>query len=176
MAIGKDMKAVVLASGSPRRKQLLALFGIPFDVVIPQVREDARQKKGVGKLAIELARIKAEWVASARQGEIIVAADTLVVLRGQAMGKPKDDTAAWAMLDALRGRDHQVISGLAVLDPSGRASTVQAVETHVWMRDYSDQEISDYIARANRSTRPGATPSRMRISIPLTRYRDAMPA
>jgi MAF protein len=155
MAIGKDMMVVVLASGSPRREELLKVLGVPFEVVVPQIREDARRDKGVRKLALELAQMKADSVASIRQGEVIVAADTLVVVSGQVMGKPGNETEAWAMLDALRGREHQVTTGLAVVDPSGRASAVQAVETQVWMRDYSDQEIADYIARGEPCDKAG---------------------
>ena len=141
------MKGIVLASGSPRRRELLGLLGLPFEVVVSRVKEDAAKDEDVRKTAMRLARMKAEAAAHVRQGEVIVASDTLVVLGDRVMGKPENAAEALAMLQALRGRKHQVTSGIVVHDPSGRSPAVHAVETQVWMRDYSDGEIADYMAR-----------------------------
>ncbi len=150
------MTSMVLASGSPRRKELLSLLGVPFKAVRPAVGEMALPKEKPSQQAVRLARMKAEAVASEEPAKIIVAADTLVVLSGQVMGKPADKTQAWAMLKALRGREHQVISGIAVVAPSRRAIAVRSTETRVWMRDYSDDEIADYIARGEPFDKAGA--------------------
>lgn len=150
------MTSFVLASGSPRRKELLSLLGVPFKVVSPAVGEMALPQEKPSQQAVRLARMKAEAVASEEPAKIIVAADTLVVLSGQVMGKPADETKAWAMLEALRGREHQVISGIAVVAPSSRAIAVRSIETRVWMRNYSDDEIADYIARGEPFDKAGA--------------------
>lgn len=141
------MRGIVLASGSPRRRELLGLLGLPFEVVVPQVKEDTAKYEDVKKTAMGLARMKAEVVAHVRQGEVIVASDTLVVLGDRVMGKPDNAAEALAVLHALRGRKHEVTSGIVVHDRPGRSPAVEAVETQVWMRDYSDREIADYIAR-----------------------------
>ncbi len=141
------MVALLLASRSPRRRELLYLLGIPFEVVSPRVQEHVVSGEDASEVALRLARMKAEAAARIEQGKIIVAADTVVVLRGRVMGKPAGAAAASAMLGALRGSEHQVISSLAVLDPAGQGITVQAVETRVWMRNYRAEEIADYIAR-----------------------------
>jgi MAF protein len=150
------MTSIVLASGSPRRKELLSLLGVPFKVVSPAVVEMALPHENPSQQAVRLARMKAEAVASEEPAKIIVAADTLVVLSGQVMGKPADESKAWAMLEALRGREHQVISGIGVVAPSSRVIAVRSTETRVWMRDYGDDEIADYIARGEPFDKAGA--------------------
>jgi len=163
------MTALLLASGSPRRRELLSLLGAPFEVVIPHVQEDAVGGGHARGTALRLARMKAEAVARMGRGKVIVGADTVVVLGGEVMGKPVDAVAASAMLGALRGREHQVISGLAVLDPASQATTVQAVETRVWMRSYRDEEIADYIARGEPFDKAGGYAIQDRVFHPVNR-------
>jgi septum formation protein len=141
------MTQLVLASGSPRRRELLNLLGVPFEVVFPTVYEIALGSERPSEQAVRLARVKADAVASQEPGKIIVAADTLVVLHGQVMGKPAREVEALAMLEGLRAREHQVITGVAILTPSSQRSAVRSVETRLWMRDYTDEEIALYIAR-----------------------------
>ena len=141
------MTTLLLASGSPRRRELLTLLGIPFEVAIPHVQEHAASGGDVKEIALQAARMKAEAVAKTEEEKVVVAADTVVVLGRKVLGKPPDAVAAWAMLDALRGEEHQVVSGLAILDPISHVVTLQAVETQVWMRDYRDEDMASYIAR-----------------------------
>ncbi len=141
------MATLVLASTSPRRQELISLLGIPFETVTPHVQEDVVSGQDAREVALRLARMKAEAVGAIEQGKTVVAADTVVVLGSQFMGKPADAAAASAMLRALRGREHEVISGLAVLDPARPTMGVEAVTTRVWMRHYRDEEIADYIRR-----------------------------
>ncbi len=141
------MTAIILASRSARRHELLSLLGIPFEVMAPEVQEDAVGGEGADDMALRLARLKAQAVATIEPTKVIVAADTVVLLGDRVMGKPTEAAAASAMLHALRERKHQVMSGLAIYDPSTRSVTDEAVETLVWMREYRDEEIAEYIAR-----------------------------
>ena len=153
---GKGKPKLLLASRSPRRKELLRLLGMPFQVVVPDIREDDRPDEDGAVQACALAARKALTVARQSPADLVIAADTLVVLENQAMGKPPDAGSAIAMLRALRGREHSVISGLAVVGPGNAEVAAQAVETTVWMREYRDEEIADYIARGEPFDKAGA--------------------
>ncbi len=163
------MVSLLLASTSPRRRELLSLLGISFEVVSPDVQEDAIIDGDAKDIALRLARMKAEAAGRTEQEKIIVAADTMVLLRGQVMGKPADAAAASAILAALRGRKHQVISGLAVADPHSQDMTLEAVETRVWMRYYRDEETADYIARGEPFDKAGAYAIQDQIFLPVAR-------
>ncbi len=163
------MVSLLLASTSPRRRELLSLLGIPFEVVSPDVQEDAVNDGKAEDIALCLARMKAEAAARTEQEKIIVAADTMVLLRGQVMGKPADAAAASAILAALRGRKHQVISGLAVADPDCQAITIEAVETRVWMRNYADEEIAGYIGRGEPFDKAGGYAIQDQRFLPVAR-------
>jgi MAF protein len=153
---GKDMTRLVLASGSPRRRELLRLLGLPFDVAEPPADEGELRGSDVSRQAALLAQSKALSVAAHNPADVIVAADTVVVLRGVVMGKPVDAASAREMLEALRGQEHLVISGLTVVHPCSSAPRVRAVKTRVWMRDYGDHEIEAYIARREPFDKAGA--------------------
>ncbi len=153
---GKDMTRLVLASGSPRRRELLRLLGLPFAITEPSVDEGEVRGSDASRQAAALAQSKALSVAAQHPGEVIVAADTLVVLQGVAMGKPADAASAREMLEALRGREHLAISGLAVIHPWSAPPSMQAVETRVWMREYEDGEIAAYVARREPLDKAGA--------------------
>jgi MAF protein len=100
--------------------------------------------------------MKALSVAKADQEEIIVAADTLVVLRDQVIGKPEDPASARDTLAALRGGEHRVITGLAVILPQSAKPILQAVETVVRMRQYGEEEIASYVGRGEPFDKAGA--------------------
>ena len=119
---------VILASASPRRRELMRLLGVPFEVLASAVEEDLPAESArPSSLAIRLAHAKAAAVARARPGSIVIGADTIVVLGKRLFGKPADDEDARAMLRALSGRSHRVITGLAVIDtrvrPGGCSSS-----------------------------------------------------
>ena len=143
------MVTLLLASRSLRRRELLSLLGIPFKVVTPHVQEDIVSGEDARDAALRLASMKAESVATIVQGKTIVAADTVVVLHAQVMGKPVDRAAASAMLGALRGREHQVISGLAVADPAKQSLTVRGITTRVRMRNYRDTAVGNGAMRSS---------------------------
>jgi MAF protein len=140
---------LVLASESPRRRELLSTLGLPFDIVPAGIDEDAnREKERPERLARRLARAKAAAVASSRPEAFVVGADTVVALRGRLLGKPRDATEAPEMLRALRGRSHRVVTAVAVVPP-GQQPLVDHVTTRVTMRRYTDEEIAASVKRGD---------------------------
>lgn len=137
---------LILASASPRRRELLALLGVEFAIVPADIDEWAPERHPrAERLARGLAREKALAVAANHSGTVVLAADTVVVQKGQLLAKPADAAEARAMLEHLRRRDHRVITGVAVA--RGRRARVAHAVTHVRMRDYANAEIDQYIAR-----------------------------
>ena len=147
---------LILASASPRRSALLAGLGLPFRVVPSGVPEVADPALPPEEMARQLARRKAGAVAAAQPGGLVIGADTLVVLEGTVLGKPVDAADAARMLRLLRGRWHQVISGVAVIDAATGRACVGAVTTQVLMGDYADSQIAAYVASGEPLDKAGA--------------------
>ncbi len=149
---------LILASRSPRRRELLAHLGVPFRVVVPEVEEDAEPASSgqPEELADALALAKAEAVARDEEEGIVIAADTIVVDGDTILGKPADGAAAAETLRRLRGKTHRVITGLAVVDVGSGRRAASHVVTAVRMRDYSDAEIAAYVARREPLDKAGA--------------------
>ncbi len=145
---------IVLASGSARRPELLAALGLPFEVAPTHVDESSavRDPRTLARL---LAERKARAGAATQDAETaVVAADTLVTLEGHIFGKPADAAEATATLLALRGRTHEVISGVAVA--SGGALASDVVVTRVTMRAYTSDEVAEYVASGDPLDKSGA--------------------
>jgi len=146
---------LLLASQSPRRRELLALLELPFEVQVAQVAEIPQAGEPPHGLVVRLSRDKARAV-DARPNTIAIACDTVVALDGELLGKPRDAAGATTMLARLRGRSHAVYSGITVLETaSGRALT-DVVEAQVLMRAYSDAEITAYVASGDPLDKAGA--------------------
>ena len=145
---------IVLASGSPRRRELLTRMGIRFDICTPDVDEHvAGQARDI---VATLAERKARAAAALRPEALILASDTLVSLDGVPLGKPEDEADARRMLKALSGREHEVFSGVCLLEaPTGRME-VQVVRTGVHFRPLSEEEIDAYIATGEPMDKAGA--------------------
>ena len=133
---------VILASQSPRRKELLGLFRIPFTVRVADVDETMDPDKPVYEEVARISQAKAEATPH-EPGDLVIAADTIVVCDGQRLGKPTDEQDAYRMLRLLSGRDHQVMTGMCVLH-NGKATTCTEV-TDIHFRELSDREIFAYI-------------------------------
>ena len=118
-------------------------MGLAFSVEPAQVDEDAPQGRDPEWTAAGLAELKATEVAERSPGAAVIAADTLVVLDGEVLGKPVGPAEAVAMLQRLRGRTHEVVTGVAVVSLGGRASGAE--KTAVRFRAYSDAEIEEYV-------------------------------
>jgi len=135
----------VLASNSPRRRELLGLGGVPFAAQAAEVDESVREDEAPEAYVLRLAEEKARAIAAETgAGVLVLAADTTVVHEGEILGKPVDAAEAHAMLNNLRGRRHQVYTGIALLI-DGELATDLAI-TEVPMRTYSDAEMDAYIA------------------------------
>lgn len=148
---------VILASASPRRQELLSRLGLSFRVAPAALDEAAlvRDMSAGPEMAEALARAKAE-VTSGPPDAVIVAADTLVVLDGSALGKPRDASEAAAMLRALRGRDHQVITGVAVRTAGPSPARCGHAISTVVMRSYAKEELRAYVASGDPLDKAGA--------------------
>jgi len=134
---------MLLASGSPRRRELIALMGLPVEACAVEADESPRPGENGRDLTRRLARQKAEAVGQA-PGVLVLAADTCVVDGGELLGKPRHAAEARAMLERLRGRQHTVVTSIAVRAPDGRL-LVDTCESRVPMRPYSDQAIQSYL-------------------------------
>ena len=163
---------LVLASGSPRRQQLLARLGLAFRIVVPQAEEDTppTTEGRPEEVAELLALTKAEAIARARWGETVLAADTIVVHGETVLGKPANEAQARAMLRRLRGRQHRVITGLAVVDTVSDRRAVSHLVTPVRMRGYSDTELDAFVARGEALDKAGAYAIQDRQFAPAASY------
>lgn len=147
---------LILASESPRRKELLSVLGLPFEIVPAGLDEQSLiDGSRPERLARRLARAKAKAISAVHPDAAVLAADTFVVLNGELLGKPSDAADAIAMLRRLRGREHRVITGVALLPP-GRRPMIEHVVTAVKMRAYSDAEIEAYVASGAAADKAGA--------------------
>lgn len=148
---------IVLASTSPRRKELLGLFALPFDVIVADINEDVLPGERPEDYVRRLALGKAQVVASRiEQPAVVIAADTTVVHQGEIIGKPEDAADAERILRSLRGQTHQVFSGLCLLNTAGGEPIVELAESLVPMRNFSDSEMSAYIATGQPLDKAGA--------------------
>lgn len=139
-------RKILLASNSPRRRQLLALGGWEFRIVPADINEDPFPGEDPKEYVRRLAQGKAREVASAAApGELIVAADTTVADGRQILGKPEDAAEARHVLKQLRAHIHQVYSAVAVYNPETDKMVIELADTDVPMRDYGDDEIEAYI-------------------------------
>ena len=144
---------LILASASPRRRELLALTGLPFTVDAPDVDESCTLPPR--EAVMELSRRKALAAAACHPGMAILAADTLVAVDGAALGKPRDEEDAFRMLRSLSGRWHQVYTGVTVVDIGG-SLRCEADVTDVHFEEMSEDAIRRYIATGEPMDKAGA--------------------
>jgi septum formation protein len=148
--------SLVLASGSPRRFDLLSTLGLPFDVITSGVDEEVEDESQPGEMVVELAERKARAVAATLTGGLVIGADTTVAIDGVVLNKPADDDDARRMLRQLRGRTHEVWTGVVVLDATSGQIEKSAVRSLVRMRCYSDDEVEAYVATGEPLDKAGA--------------------
>jgi len=148
--------SIVLASGSPRRRELLGALGLSFRVLVSDAAEDTLPNESPAELVTRLSQAKAEAARDVRPNEIVIAADTIVVLDDDILGKPRSDAEATAMLARLRNRQHLVYSGLAITAADAERRSLQVAVTPVTMRAYCDAEIAAYVASGDPRDKAGA--------------------
>ncbi len=136
---------LILASNSPRRRQLLALAGWQFSIAAANIDENQYPNESPSEYVLRLAETKARAIP-ADPHQIILAADTTVVDGTDILGKPNDSAEAVEMLRRLRGHTHQVYTGIALFRPNDGLLLKDLCVTDVPMRDYSDEEIAAYVA------------------------------
>jgi septum formation protein len=140
------MKKIILASQSPRRKWLLEQIGLEFDIIPSTFDEDIEGKKFSKKLIESLAYEKAKEVAGRTDKEaLIIAADTVVIMGSEILGKPIDEADAKKMLQKLSNRTHQVITAIAIIDKYEDKTLINSTISKVKFKKLSDREIEDYI-------------------------------
>ncbi|HEX8990873.1 MAG TPA: Maf family protein [Anaerolineales bacterium] len=148
---------ILLASNSPRRRELMALGSWTFTVSVIPVDETERPGERPAEYVLRLAEDKARAAVSrADSADVIVAADTTVVDGNSLLGKPRDAAEAAVMLKQLRGRTHQVYTGVAVLDPATGRLAKDVCVTDVPMRLYTDAEIEQYVRSGDPLDKAGA--------------------
>ncbi len=147
---------IILGSGSPRRKALLAKLGVAFEVMTADVDEDSITVADPAENVLERARLKADALKGhVPKGAIVITSDTTVADGTEMLNKPADVDEAWQMLAQLRGRAHQVHTGLICIDPTGTEHAVVSTSQLV-MRNYTDKEIEAYIATGDPMDKAGA--------------------
>jgi len=151
-------RRLFLASSSPRRQDILRRMGAEFDVLLPDVMEPSgstTQDDPVG-LATRLALAKAQAVSDVSESGTVIGADTVVYFEGQVLGKPRDEAEAIEMLRRLRASEHQVVTGVALVDAVTGESVVGHRSSRIRMRDYTDDEAAAYVASGDAMDKAGA--------------------
>jgi septum formation protein len=146
---------LVLASKSPRRYELLAAAGIPCEVVPIDVDESIQGVEPPGEHVRRLARQKAEAGLALRPADVVLGADTIVLVGSQILGKPRDDDDAIRMLRILSGREHEVLSGVALVS-NRHPPVIEVARTRVWFNPLTEGEIADYVAHGEPRDKAGA--------------------
>lgn len=138
-------RKIVLASASPRRRELLRLIGLSFTVDPSDYEEDMSIGKAPHALARYLSAEKARAIAGKYDDSLVIAADTFIVFRGKLLGKPHTPGEARKMLALLSGKRHSVITGFTILDTGAERRLSRSVETKVWFRRLAAAEIDAYV-------------------------------
>lgn len=146
----------VLASASPRRRKLIQLLGHPVEVLSVLIDETPRSHEDPVAYAARLALAKATAGAQLAPDALVLAADTVVDLEGEILGKPEGVQEARAMLQALRGRPHRVHTAVTLYNPFRGEPLLEVATTRVWMRPYIDEEIETYLATGDPLDKAGA--------------------
>ncbi|WP_027409463.1 Maf family protein [Anoxybacteroides tepidamans] len=145
---------LILASSSPRRKQLLEMANLHFDVLVSDIDEQIQQNETPEQIVQSLAYQKAKAVQAAHSDAYIIGADTVVVYNGSVLGKPKTKEEAADMLRMLSGKTHQVYTGVAIVSPEKEAVFAERTEVTFW--DLTETDIYEYIETGEPMDKAGA--------------------
>lgn len=147
---------LILASTSPRRREILALLGLPFEVIAPQFEESILSHRPAEEEVLEFAVGKARSVAKDNPESLVIGSDTMILLDGQKIGKPESLGNAKEILRALAGRTHRIFTSIAVLDDLHGPGLNVVEQVAVRMRDYSEAELERYLAHNESLDKAGA--------------------
>jgi septum formation protein len=148
------MKRLILASSSPRRKQLLEMANLCFDILASEIDEQIQENQSPEQIVQSLAYQKAKAVQTIHSDAYVIGADTVVVYNGNILGKPKTEQEAANMLRMLSGNSHDVLTGVAILAPEKETVFVERTTVTFW--DLTDEEIFEYIATGEPMDKAGA--------------------
>jgi septum formation protein len=139
------MKTIILASASPRREELLKIIGLKFTVEPSNCQENLSLDLEPQELAKSLSLEKARLVSQNHKNALVIAADTFIVFKDNILGKPNTKTEAREMLEILNGKHHLVITGFTIIDTDTGRAVSKAVETKVYLKKLSSNEIDAYV-------------------------------
>jgi septum formation protein len=147
---------IVLASSSPRRRELLELLGLTFHIIPPTCEELLSPNRSPSEQAKQLARDKAQSVADQRSQDIVIGSDTVIEIEGKLLGKPENLQEAETMLRNLRGKYHQVHTGVSIIHQTNKVS-INFVETaQVWIKSFDEHTLKSYLATEESLGKAGA--------------------
>jgi len=148
-------KKLILASASPRRRELLGELGVPFDIVVAEITEHEETSTDPRVMVAHNAALKADWVAARNPNAVVLGADTTVFIDQHALNKPRDRDEARAMLRRLSGRTHTVLTGLAVRRQRDGLAIDEGVASEVTFRSLDDAVIEEYLSRVHTLDKAG---------------------
>ena len=156
----KELKKIILASASPRRKEILEQIGMQFEILVSD-KEEIYESSRPEEIVKELSLLKADHVSEMveKKDIIVIGADTIVAHEGKVLGKPKNRAEAFEMIKSIQGKVHKVYTGVAILcyDESGNKKTINdAVETKVFVYPMSEKEINNYLDTGEYMDKAGA--------------------
>ena len=137
---------LILASTSPRRREILELLGLPFEVIAPGFDELASSDRPVEDEVLDFALGKAASVARDNPNSIVIGSDTMILINAKKVGKPDGIADAKHILRSLSGKTHRIFTSVAIVDGSGGPGLGMVEEVSVRMRDYPEKEIEDYLS------------------------------
>ena len=139
---------IILASASPRRKEILKNANVKFKVMSSSIEELTLENESPCQMVMRLAFEKGMDIASRQKSDLIISADTIVVLDDNILGKPKDDIHARKMIINLSGRNHQVITGISLINLDNNKKIIDYVISNVKFKNLSEQDVNDYITKS----------------------------
>jgi septum formation protein len=149
-------RKIILASGSPRRKELLNQIGLKFDIVPSDYKEDMKKKVKSSDLAKELAYGKAQDVAGKIKSGVVIGCDTFIEHKKKVIGKPRNKKEAREILRSISGQIIKIYSGIAIIDVDNKKESVDWEMTKIKMKDMSEKEIDSYIRTGEPMDKAGA--------------------
>lgn len=147
---------LILASTSPRRREILALLGVPFEIVAPEFDELVAPDSSIQEEVLDFAVGKANSVAMAHPDSIIIGSDTMICLDGEKIGKPSDQADARRILGLLSGKRHRIYTSVAIIDGSGGPGSRKVEMVDVDMRSFNSEDIDRYLAAEESMDKAGA--------------------
>ncbi len=147
---------IILASASPRRKEILENVNLKFTVIASDIEEVILENEPPKDLVMRLAFEKCMDVAIKNKDDLVIGADTIVVLDNKVLGKPKNEEDAYNMIKSLSNKKHQVITGISLINLSSDKKVIDYVVSEVTFKDLSDELIRDYISTNESLDKAGA--------------------